>query len=122
MLGEVAEQVALLALLCVVFAEILPNVGATPTQVTLGVAAIVAANAAISVVSARRGREGRIAGGARFAALVVVNLGLVFAASALLSDRQDFQLGAGCFFAFLITLIIWLYDVFKPVHDARFGA
>ena len=36
------------------------------------------------------------------------------------SDRADFQLGAGCFFALLITLIIWLYNVYKPVHDVRF--
>jgi hypothetical protein len=57
----------------------------------------------------------------RFAALLAVNLALIFAASLVLSDRQDFQLGAGCFFAFLITLIIWLYDVFKPVYDTRFA-
>ena len=46
----------------------------------------------------------------------------VVAASLVLSDRQDFQLGAGCFFAVLITLIIWLSDVFKPVHDTRHAA
>jgi hypothetical protein len=121
LLGEVAEKVALLGLLCVVFAEILPNVAATPVQVTVGVATIVAANAAISMASARRGREGRGSAVARFAGLLAVNLALVFAASLILSDRQDFQLGAGLFFAFLITLIIWLYDVFKPIHDERFA-
>ena len=40
----------------------------------------------------------------------------------ILSDREDFQLGAGCFFALLITLIIWLYNVYTPVHDARFDS
>jgi hypothetical protein len=24
------------------------------------------------------------------------------------------------FFAFLITLVIWLYDVYKPMYDVRF--
>ena len=48
------------------------------------------------------------------------NLTLVLAASLALSDRADFQLGAGLFFVLLITLIIWLYDVYKPVHDVRF--
>jgi hypothetical protein len=122
LVADLAEQVALLSLLCIVFAEILPGVGATPSQVTVGIVVIVAANAAISVASARRGRPGRVPAGARFAALLAVNLALIFAASLVLSERQDFQLGAGCFFAFLITLIIWLYDVFRPVRDARFAA
>jgi hypothetical protein len=111
----------LLALLCIVFAEILPGVDATPVQVTVGVAAIVVANAAISVVFARSGGPGRARAVARFTALLALNLGLIFAASLILSDRADFQLGAGCFFALLITLIIWLYDVYKPVYDARFA-
>ncbi len=120
-LGELGEQLMLLALLCIVFAEILPGVDATPVQVTVGVAAIVVANAAISVVFARSGGPGRARAVARFTALLALNLGLIFAASLILSDRADFQLGAGCFFALLITLIIWLYDVYKPVYDARFA-
>jgi hypothetical protein len=120
LLAELGEQVALLALLCIVFAEILPGIDATPLQVTVGIVVIVGANAAISIAGARRGRLGRIPAGARFAALVACNLALVFAASLALSGRADFQLGAGCFFALLITLIIWLYNVYKPVHDVRF--
>jgi len=38
----------------------------------------------------------------------------------VLADDRGFQLGAACFFAFLIVLIIWLYEVFKPVYDVRF--
>ena len=56
----------------------------------------------------------------RFGALVGVNLVLVFVANLVLADDEDFQLGSGLFFAFLITLIIWLYDVYKPAYDARF--
>ena len=91
-----------------------------PSLVTVGIAVIVGANAAISIAGARRGRLDRIPPGARFAALAAGNLAFVLAAGALLSDRADFQLGAGCFFALLITLIIWLYNVYKPVHDVRF--
>jgi hypothetical protein len=120
LLAELGEQVALLALLCIVFAEILPGIDATPLQVTVGIVVIVGANAAISIADARHGRLGRTPAGARFAVLLAINLALVFAASSLLSDRADFQLGAGCFFALLITLIIWLYNVYKPVHDVRF--
>jgi hypothetical protein len=118
-LAELAEQVVLLALLCIVFAEILPGIDATPKQVTVGIVVIVGANAAISIAGTRPGRLARIPAAGRFAALVACNLAFVFAASAVLSDRADFQLGAGCFFALLITLIIWLYTVYKPVHDVR---
>jgi hypothetical protein len=108
LLAELGEKVALLAMLCIVFAEILPGIHATPVQVTAGIAVIVGVNAAISIA------------GARFAVLVACNLALVFAAKLLLSGRAGFQIGAGCFFALLITLILWLYDVYKPVHDLRF--
>ena len=120
LLAELGEQVVLLALLCIVFAEILPGIDATPSQVVVGVVVIVGANAAISIADARHGRLGRAPAAARFATLVACNLAFVFAASLVLSDRADFQLGAGCFFALLITLIIWLYNVYKPVHDVRF--
>jgi hypothetical protein len=116
-LEDLGEQVVLLTLLCIVFAEILPGIDATPVQVTVGIVAIVGANAAISIAG---GRHGRTPAGALFATLVACNLALVLAASLLLSGRADFQLGAGCFFALLITLIIWLYNAYKPVHDARF--
>ena len=118
--GELSEKIALLALLCTIFAEILPSVGATPLQVSVGVVLIVCANAAISTAYARRGRPGLESAAARFSALLVTNFTLVYLASLILTDDEDFQLGAGFFFAFLITLIVWLYDVYKPVYDARF--
>jgi hypothetical protein len=121
LLADLGEQVALLALLCIVFAEILPGIDATPLQVTVGIVVIVSANAAISIAGAGNGRLGRIPAGARFATLVVCNLAFILASSFVLSDRADFQLGAGCFFALLITLIIWLYNLYKPVHEVRFA-
>jgi hypothetical protein len=33
----------------------------------------------------------------------------------------DSMLGYGLFFAFLITTILWLYDAYRPVYDARFA-
>ncbi|MFA9272377.1 MAG: hypothetical protein ACEQSX_16810 [Baekduiaceae bacterium] len=119
-LPEVAEKVALLALVCVIFAEILPGIDARPWQVAVGVACVVVANAAITIGTG--GLAGVAAAGSRFAALLAVNLLLVFAASAVLTGAADFQLGAGLFFAFLLSVIIGLYDVCKPVGDAREAA
>ena len=118
---EAVEQVWLLALLCVIFATILPEVDATVLQVFVGVTAIVFANAAIGLGAARRGGFGLESAAARYAALLAANLVLVYLANALLGDRRNFDLGDGLFFAFLITTLIWLYDVFRPVYDLRFA-
>ena len=119
--GELAEKAALLALLSVIFASILPTVEMSGLEVALSAVAIVCASTAISTWYAR-GERMRIESQAlEFAALLVVNLGLVYCASRLISDAEDFPLGTGLFFAFLITLLITLYDVYKPVYDARSG-
>lgn len=36
--------------------------------------------------------------------------------------RRGLPVGTALFFAFLITLPLWLYDGYKPVYDARFAA
>jgi hypothetical protein len=112
--GETLEKVSLLALLCIIFASILPGIDATGLQIVVGVTAIVLANAAISILAA-----GRRGSGLEYPALLATNLALVYLANALLGDRRDFDLGIGLFFAFLIATIIWLYDAFRPVYVVR---
>ncbi len=119
--GELAEKVALLGLLGIIFASVIPNVEAPPLQVALGVVLIVGANTAISMRFALSGRAGGGRAVARFAALVVANLALVFLGHSLLAG-DAFQLGTGLFFAGLITLILWLFDVYRPIYDARFDS
>ena len=117
-LPESIEKATLLGLLCIIFAEILPTVELTALEIALGTVAIVAINTGIS------GRYVRGSGGqaARFAGLLVFNLGLIYLGSRLLSDADDFPLGTGLFFAFLFTLLLSLYDRYKPIYDARFPA
>jgi hypothetical protein len=103
---EILEQVALLTLLCTIFASILPGIDATGVQIAVGVTVIVLVNAAINVAAPP--------------ALLVTNLGLIYLANAVLGERRDFELAIGLFFAFLITTIIWLYDAYRPVYDQRF--
>jgi hypothetical protein len=104
---ELAEKATLLGLLSVIFAEILPSVTLSALEITVGVVAIVCANTAL---------RGRVP---TFVARLVVNLGLIYLGSRLISDADDFPLGTGLFFAFLITLVISLYDVYKPIYEAR---
>jgi hypothetical protein len=118
--SDAFEQICLLGLICIIFASILPGVDATILQVVLAVAAVVVANAAISVAAARRGGFGPTSAAGRYAALLATNVVLIYLANALLADRRTFELGIGLFFGFLITTLIWLYDAFRPVYEDRF--
>ena len=104
-----------------IFAAILPGIDATAVQVVVGVVAIVLREHRDQPAAARRGGFGLESAAARYGALLIANLALVYLASALLSQPHDFDLDYGLFFAFLITTIIWLYDAFRPVYDLRLG-
>jgi len=107
---QLLEKAVLLSLISVIFGEILPTVQISALEVAIGVAAIVCANTAITLWRARS---------LRFGAGLVLNLGFVYLGSRLLSDSEDFPLGTGLFFAFLITLLTALYDEYRAVYDAK---
>jgi hypothetical protein len=110
---ELIEKAILLALVAVIFGEMLPTVQISALEVAVGVAAIVCANTAII-----RWRGTPLA----FGVVLVLNLGLVYIGSRLLSDAEDFPVGTGLFFAFLITLLTTLYDRYRQVHELRVSA
>jgi hypothetical protein len=111
----------LLGLILTIFAAILPGVDATPAQIAVGVTLGVLANTAIARVVAGRGGLGVDSAVVVFPLVFGLNLGLVFAGWLLLArDDAEFDLGPALFFAFLISVILWLYDRYKPVHDVRF--
>jgi hypothetical protein len=120
--GELFEKaIGMLSLIVIIFAQILPGIDASPLQLAIGVTFVVAANTAISHVLARRARTAISSAIIGFPLFLAGNVFLVYLASVILSGgRGDFALGHGIFFAYLISMVIWLYDRYKPVHDARF--
>ncbi len=109
---EPAEKSILLMLLGVLVAEILPSVHLTALDIALGVVALVAANLAIAAwLPAGRA--------AHAALLLVINFVLIYAGSRALSDRGNLPVATGLFFAYLTTLIVVLYDTYRPVRAAR---
>ena len=108
--SALAEKATLLTLLAVIVAEILPSVHLSALDIGLGVVALVAANLAIA---AWRGP------GIHFAALLAINFLLIYAGSRALSDRGHLPVATGLFFAYLTTLIVVLYDTYRPIRTAR---
>ncbi|MEL7207669.1 MAG: hypothetical protein AAGK32_05480 [Actinomycetota bacterium] len=113
------EKVALITLVTAIFAKMLPGVEASGLQITLGVAGLVLVNAAVSLWRTDRGLSwGTV--GARFAALTVLNIGLIGLYTWLLRRGSGtIDLSDAVFFSLLITLIVVLFDRYQRVRSAR---
>jgi hypothetical protein len=104
-----------------IFAQILPDVQSTFLQLAIAVAFIIIVNTALSHWLARRGTEwGSIV--REFIVMSVVNFGLVLVYAFLL-PRFDgsINLGNTLFFVLLLTLLVTLYDRYRPIHLERFA-
>jgi len=119
---DLAEKVALAALISIIFAQVLPSTDATPWQVTIAVTALVVSNAAVSQWLVRRGRSWETTA-SQFGAMVVVNAALVVGFIVFLRRSDEpIDEGALVFFVLLLTLIITLYDRYRPLRAARYPA
>ena len=117
-----AEKIVLFALVSLCFAQVLPDVRATNLQLVIGVAFVVVVNTVLSHWLARRGFGWAFAR-QEFFVMLGVNLGLLLAYTFL---RSRFEAPVGLanalFFAFLLTLLVTLYDQYRQVYLMRLGA
>jgi hypothetical protein len=113
------EKVAMVSLVTVIFSQILPNAQSTPLQLAVGVGTLVVANTVVSEWLVRRGAGWQTAV-RQFIAIGLINAGLVVAADVLLPIRNgDVRLGNTLFFVLLITLLVTLFDRYRPIYVAR---
>jgi len=116
----VVEKVALVSLVAIIFAQVLPGVEAGVLSVALGVLFVIVANAVLSTWLTRFGLT-RVSTLRQFVALAAVNAALIGLYAVLLPGRgESLNGGATLFFALLLTLIVTLYDRYRPLHTARF--
>ncbi|HVL26080.1 MAG TPA: hypothetical protein VM450_18450 [Thermomicrobiales bacterium] len=116
------EKVAMISLVSVIFSQILPDMEATGVQVALGVTLLIFANTVVSEWLVRRG-TGWTTMLQQFVAMAVVNTGLVVLSSLVLRRADgSIHLGNTLFFLLLITLLVTLYDRFRPIYLARRAA
>ena len=115
------EKVFLVGLLSVIFGEVLPGVTASPLQVFVGIAAFVVINAALGIWGAGR-RAGVDSVLLSFVIRLVVNFGLVGVVQLVRSlTVEDYAIDvtSAIFFVFLFSVLITLYDRYRPVYDYR---
>ncbi len=115
-----AEKVALMGLLWIIFAQVLPGTESDPWQIIVGVAVIVVANAAWSQWLIVRWRLDWSSLGRHAASTVVMNLAIVVGYLALLrTSDNEVNDAAALFFVFLLSLVVVLFDRFHLVRTAR---
>ncbi len=113
------EKVVLVTLVTLIFAQILPSFTGTNLQLALAVVAVVTLNSFVSHWFAHRGVGWR-SPVAQFGALLAVNAAIVAAAHLLIGGGPFALAGAGAFLLALLTLLVTLYDYFRPMYSARF--
>ena len=118
---ELVEKTALIALVSIIFGRMLPGVDATPLETALGIVIIIFVNTAITEALVRQGASWQSAV-TQFVVMLVINLGIVAVGQALISSLTDQRLEHALVFAGLLTLIVTLYDRYRPIHVARFAA
>ena len=57
----------------------------------------------------------------QFAMMLAVNVGIVLVGRVLVAALTDRQIENALVFVLLITLIVTLYDRYRPIHLARFA-
>jgi hypothetical protein len=119
--ARLGEKILLVALVSIIFGQVIPDVEATPLQLTVGVAVVATINAVLSLRAARAGRTIESAA-LSFGLLAAVNV-LLFVVADFLLRRGDGEIDAWTtlFFLLMLTLMVTLYDRFRPVYDARFA-
>jgi hypothetical protein len=114
------EKLAMIGLVSVIFAKVL-GVEAEPLQLTIIVSIVVIANAGLSTLLERRG-FGPTAALRQFIFTGLLNLGII-AVLALIYNvaGSSFEFTTTFFYLLLITLLVTLYDRYRPEYVARFS-
>ena len=110
------EKVVLTSIVTMIFASIIPSVTASPLQITVSVAILVLISALLGLWRANRnlGFDDLILS---FGALAAVNTALVLTADILQPGRTHLDVSTTLYFVQLLTLIVTLYDRYRPVHE-----
>ena len=115
------EKVAMIALVSIIFGQVL-QIHGSPLQISLILGTVVVANAALSTWLERRG-FGPTAALRQFALTGLLNLGIGIVINAIFELMGDpIDLSNAFLLLLLVTLLVTLYDRYRPEYLARFAS
>jgi hypothetical protein len=112
------EKILLVGFVCLIFAQILPEVDASNVEIFIGTAVLITIDSLLGLWTARRSR-GVTSTVQAFVWLALANGTVVFVGEAF-DGEDELHLGNLLFFILLLTLIVTLYDRYEPFHGVRF--
>jgi hypothetical protein len=117
---ELIEKIVLVALVSVIFAQMLPGDDESPLGIAIGVGLVILVNTAVSEWFIRGGRRwGSVV--RQFGLMLALNVVIVGVAGFVLRLMSAEPLQHALVFVLLLTLIVTLYDRYRPVHLTRFS-
>ena len=117
---ELLEKIVFVSLVSIIFGRMLPGVDASPVGTALGIAVVIVVNTIISEGLVRQGRQWASTI-RQFGAMLVVNVVVVAIGQVVLASLTGRRLEHALVFVLLLTLIVTLYDRYRPIHLARFA-
>jgi hypothetical protein len=119
---ELVEKVVLVSLVSIIFGRMLPGVDASPLGIAAGVGVVIVINAAVGDWLIRRARQlGYHTTTRQFLGTLAVNLAIVAIGQLVLDVLRGPTLEHALLFVLLLSLIVTLYDRYRPMNFARFG-
>ena len=112
------EKAVLVGFVCMIFAQILPEVDATNVEILIGTAVLITIDSSLGLRTARRSR-GVASIVQSFLWLALAN-GAIVLVGETLDGEDELHLGNTLFFVLLLTLIVTLYDRYEPFYGVRF--
>lgn len=109
------EKVVFIALVSVIFAQILPDIRSSNLGIAIGVSALVVVNAAVSEWFRRRGRMWTTTLES-FGAMLAINVGIVFVDAVLGRGGDDTPTLNTLFFVLLLSLLIAMFDLMRSTR------
>lgn len=111
------EKIVLVGLITIIFSQLMPAIEASNIAIIAAVAYVITVNAFVSQWLAQRGTHWRSII-QEFLVMAVINFAVGLLGLILVPGRADnFQLASPLFLTLLLTLIVTLYDRYRPIHD-----
>lgn len=116
---ELFEKIAMMALIIVIFAQVIPGVKATNIQLAIGVGLILFANTLLTFYI-KKIIKIKFTMITDFILMIVLNVGLALVYIIILPyGKGEINMSALVFFSLMVALLVTLYDTYNPYYQMR---
>lgn len=117
--SSLAEKILLISLIVIIFSQILPGVKAGNIEIIITVVFLIISNTLASFLSGKN--KGSWKSALReFLGVMTLNFALIYVGVIFLqNENRSFNVPITMFFLFLLSIMITLYDRYRPFYEGR---